>query len=370
MGMILTRSWNKLYELAKENKILKKLGDLIRKRQNAVYTSHQIMCSLFKGFLQQLRVYHFPLRGIDEHISTDYRDLERCNDESCTQAKNIIEDFYLNTRKKKKVKITIDGTFIGVRGKTYEKATKMYSGNKKDKGKKGYTIVTCFDTTNKQPMSINCPLIHELHPAQEFIKKAIDWEKLGSITIELFVFDALYFNKGLLEQVSYHKYIIRAPAYKWLLEYVDKTTSKGSKYITLWGHEVCLHWKKNKDEEYILLITNSDYKKVWRVYGHNKQTVENYHDDLKNKFGIKKLPSRKYYAIFVYFCLIILIYMLVRALLLGLSMNKLSCGFLLFVVSKSPSWKNVILNLSKMGRKLSKKAKSLLDQGRISQSLL
>ena len=76
--------------------------------------------------------------------------------------------------------------------------------------------------------------------------------------------------------------------------------------------------------------------------------VENYHDDLKNKFGIRKLPSQKFYAILVYFCIILLIYMLARAVLLNIGMNRLSCGTLILVVSMSTSKESLIENLSRV----------------------
>ncbi|MEM3444341.1 MAG: hypothetical protein QW115_00005 [Thermoplasmata archaeon] len=46
-------------------------------------------------------------------------------------------------------------------------------------------------------------------------------------------------------------------------------------------------------KKYKLLITNTDCEKVWWFYGHYKQMVENYHDELKNEFGIRQLPSGK-----------------------------------------------------------------------------
>jgi hypothetical protein len=55
--------------------------------------------------------------------------------------------------------------------------------------------------------------------------------------------------------------------------------------------------------------------------------------------------------------------MLARALLLGLNMNKVSCGFLIFVISYSSSWKNVIFNLMNMNVKVSKTAKAVLKPG-------
>ena len=79
--------------------------------------------------------------------------------------------------------------------------------------------------------------------------------------------------------------------------------------------------------------------------------VESHHDDLKNKMGIRKLPSGKFYAIVVYFCLILLIYMLARAVLLGIGMNGLSCGALLFVISISTSKKTLIENLFKLNKR-------------------
>ena len=78
--------------------------------------------------------------------------------------------------------------------------------------------------------------------------------------------------------------------------------------------------------------------------------IENYHDDLKNKLGIRKLPSQKFYAILVYFCIILLIYILARAMLLGIGMNGLSCGTLLFVISMSTSKESLIRNLLKLSK--------------------
>ena len=121
----------------------------------------------------------------------------------------------------------------------------------------------------------------------------------------------------------------------------------------LWGHTVTLYWRpsKEKDGPYSLLITNTPNKRVWWVYGHHKQMVENYHDDLKNKLGIRKLPSHKFYAILVYFCIVLLVYMLARAVLLGVGMNKVSCGTVLFVASLSPSKESLIKNLFLLGKR-------------------
>ena len=89
------------------------MGGVIRKKPNAVYTLEQTMKTMFKGFLQNIRIYHFRLQRVKAHISTYYRDLRRCDRESYQQAKQIMERLYLRMRKKR-VKVTIDGTFIGV----------------------------------------------------------------------------------------------------------------------------------------------------------------------------------------------------------------------------------------------------------------
>ena len=162
------------------------------------------------------------------------------------------------------MKVTIDGTFIGVRGNTYEHAAKMYSGNKQDKRKLGYTLVTCFDTINKTPMDFEVPLVHELNAASRLIRSAIALEEEEKITITLFVLDALYLNKELLDLVSGHRFILRARAYKWLLKHVDKNLERGCKKIELWGHKVTLYWRpsKEKDKQCRLLITNTPNKRV------------------------------------------------------------------------------------------------------------
>lgn len=345
--------WQQILQIAEKVRILQKMGDIIRKKPNAVYTPEQTMKTLFKGFLQNIRIYHFQLQQVKAHISTYYRDLRRCDRDSYRDAKQIMEQLYLKIRKKKRVKVTIDGTFIGVRGKTFEHASKMYSGNKRDKGKMGYTLVTCFDTVNKSPMCFEVPLVHELNVASMLIKKTIAWEGEGKIAITLFVLDALYLNKELLGLVSGHLFIIKARAYKWLLTYVDQNQKRGWKEIVLWGHKVTLYWhpSKEKDEQYSLIITNTPHKRVWWLYGHHKQMVENYHDDLKNKLGIRKLPSHKFYAILVYFCIVLLVYMLARAVLLGVGMNKVSCGTVLFVASLSPSKESLIKNLFLLGKR-------------------
>ena len=152
-----------------------------------------------------------------------------------------MEGFYVKARKKKKIKITIDGMFIGVRGKKFEKASKMYSGNKQDKGKVGYTLVTCFDTINKLPMGFEVPIIHEINAALFLIKKAITLEEKGKITIDLFVLDSLYFSKEIFRLLSGYLFIIRAPAYEWILEHVDKISDHGCKEIVLWGNKVLLY---------------------------------------------------------------------------------------------------------------------------------
>jgi len=339
--------WQQILQGAEKLRVLRKLGDIIKKKPNAVHTAEQTMKTMFKGFLQNMRVFHLPLQNAKAHISTFYRDLRRCDKDSYQEAKQILECFYLKTRKIKRVKVTIDGMFIGVRGKTFEHASKMYSGNKQDKGKPGYTLVTCFDTVNKSPMSFAVPLIHELNAAATLIKKVIDWEQQGKILVELFVFDALYLNKELLDLVSKHHFIMRAPAHDWLLTHVDENQKRGCKSIVLWDHAVLLYWRpsKEKEEKTCLLITNTSHKKIWWVYGHHKQMIENYHDDLKNNLGIRKLPSRKFYSILVFFCIILLIYMLAREILLDLCINKVSCGTVFLVAAQSTSMESFHRNL-------------------------
>jgi hypothetical protein len=179
--MLLSCSWNKIYELAREYNILEKLSGLIHKRHNAVYKPHHTM-----------------------------------------------------------------RTFIGVRGKTFENAQKMYSGNKKEKGKRGYTLVSAFDTVNKLPMDFEVPRVHEIHAAPSLINNAISWEREGEICLDTIILDALYLNKELLDLLFGHKYIIRAPAQEWLTKYVDENLPSGKKEITLWGHKVTLYWKPRK----------------------------------------------------------------------------------------------------------------------------
>jgi len=345
--------WQQILQGAEKFRILRKIGDIIKKKPNAVHTPDQTMKTMFKGFLQNMRIFHLPLQNVKAHISTFYRDLRRCDKDSYQEAKQILECFYLKTRKIKRVKVTIDGMFIGVRGKTFEHASKMYSGNKQDKGKRGYTLVTCFDTVNKSPMTFAVPLIHELNVASTLIKKMIDWEQKGKILIELFVFDALYLNKELIDLVSGHFFVMRAPTHDWLLTYVDENQKRGCKQIVLWGHTVLLYWRpsKEKDGKTCLLTTNTTHKKIWWVYGHHKQMVENYHDDLKNKMGIRKLPSRKFYSILVYFCIILLVYMLARGVLLDMCMNKVSCGTVLLVASQSTSEESFHRNLLMLAKR-------------------
>jgi len=171
--------YTQIFKKVKRLKFLRKIGDIIRKKPNALYTPEQTMITLFKGFLQNLRIYHLQLQQVKAHISTYYRDLGRCNKESYQNAKKIMRDLYVKIKKKKLMKVTIDGMFIGVRGKTFEHASKMYSGNKQDKGKLGYTLVTCFDTINKTPMDFEVPLVHELNAASKLIKSALSLEGEG-----------------------------------------------------------------------------------------------------------------------------------------------------------------------------------------------
>jgi len=342
-----------IFKRLKRFKILRKIGSIIRKKSNALHKPEQTMKTMFKGFLQNIRIYHLQLQQVKAHISTYYRDLRRCNKESYQYAKHVMRDVYVKIRKQKLVKVTIDGMFIGVRGKTFEHASKMYSGNKQDKGKLGYTLVTCFDTINKTPMDFEVPLVHELNAASRLIRSALALESKGKITITLFVLDALYLNKELLDLISGHRFVLRAPAYDWLLAHVDENLERGCKEIVLWGHTVMLYWRpsKEKEEKLCLLITNVSSKRIWWSYGHHKQMVENYHDDLKNKMGIRKLPSHKFYGILVYFCIILLVYMLARGVLLNLNMNKLSCGTVLLVASQSTSNESFLRNLLMLGKR-------------------
>jgi hypothetical protein len=345
--------WIQIFKKTKRYKILRKIGDIIRKKPNAVHAPERTMKIMFKGFLQYIRIFHLPLQTAKAHISTYYRDLRRCNNDSYQEAKQIMRDVYVKIRKQKLVKVTIDGIFIGVRGKTFEHASKMYSGNKQDKGKLGYTLVTCFDTINKTPIDFGVPLIHEFNAASKLLKSALALEEEGKITITLFVLDALYLSKELLDLVSKHRFILRARAYEWLLKHVDEKQKKGCKEIVLRGHIVMLHWRpsKEKEEKLCLLITNVTCKRIWWLYGHHKQMIENYHDDLKNKMGIRKLPSHKFYSILVYFCILLLIYMLARAVLLDINMNTLSCKTVLLVASQSSSEESFFRNLYMLGRR-------------------
>jgi hypothetical protein len=345
--------WVQILKKAKRTKILQKMGDIIRKKPNTVHTTEQTMKTMFKGFLQNIRIFHLPLQTAKAHISTYYRDLRRCNNNSYQETKQVMRDMYVKIRKQKLVKVTIDGMFIGVRGKTFEHASKMYSGNKQDKGKLGYTLVTCFDTINKMPMDYEVPLVHEFNAASKLLRSALALEEEGKINITLFVLDALYLSKELLDLVSRHRFIIRARSYKWLLTNVDEKQKSGCKEIILWGHTVMLHWRpsKEKEEKLCLLITNVTCKRIWWLYGHHKQMIENYHDDLKNKMGIRKLPSHKFYSILVYFCIILLVYMLARGVLLDLCMNKLSCGTVLLVASQSTSKEFFRRNLFMLGKR-------------------
>jgi len=305
------------------------------------------MKTMFKGFLQNMRILHLPFQAAKAHISTYYRDLRRCNKTSYQHAKQVMRELYVKTRKRKLVKVIIDGMFIGLRGKTFEHASKMYSGNKQDKGKQGYTLVTCFDTINKTPIDFEVPLVHELNAASKLIKSALTLEKEGAITITLFVLDALYLNKELLDLLSDHLFIIRARAHDWLLTYVDKKQERGYKEIVLWGHTIRIYWRppEKNEEKPRLLITNVSSKWIWWLYGHHKQMIENYHDNLKNKMGIRKLPSRKFYSILVYFCIVLMINMLTRGVLLDLCRNKISYGTVLLVASQSTSTESFHRNL-------------------------
>ena len=192
----------------------------------------------------------------------------------------------------------------------------------------------------------------KIYKSYTIIEKVRKLEEEEKVRIKLIVLDALYISKEILDGISNYNFILRVPSHEWIIKYIDGETEKGYREIELWGHKVTLHWKYSKgNKEYKLLITNTKSSKIRWKYGHYKQMVENYHNDLKNKFGIRKLPSQKFYAILVYFCIILLIYMLVRALLLGLGLNDLSCGTVLFVAHNSSSKRSLLENLFKLSKK-------------------
>lgn len=128
--------------------------------------------------------------------------LGRCDQYSYQDAKQTMIDLCVKTRKRKLMKLTIDETFIGVRRKTFQHASKMYSGNKQNKGKRGYALVTCFDTSNKTLMDFEIPLVQELNGAFRLLRRVLTLEEEGTITITLFILDALYLNKEVLDLVS------------------------------------------------------------------------------------------------------------------------------------------------------------------------
>jgi hypothetical protein len=43
--------WQQILQIAEKVRILQKMGDIIMKKPNAVYTPEQTMKTLFKGFL-------------------------------------------------------------------------------------------------------------------------------------------------------------------------------------------------------------------------------------------------------------------------------------------------------------------------------
>ena len=99
--MLIRRGWQHLLQVADAFKITRKIGQLIGKGTNAIHRPEQTMRTIFKGFLQNIRIYHFQLKKAKANISTYYRDLRRCDEESYHKAKQIMEEFYLKARKKK-----------------------------------------------------------------------------------------------------------------------------------------------------------------------------------------------------------------------------------------------------------------------------
>lgn len=81
------------------------------------------------------------------------------------------------------VVIVIDGTFIGVRGETFEYAgciaETLGTGESLD-------ILTAFDAVNKLPLTAKIGIISEKNTAMEM---RCAWEKEGKIKIKAFVFD-------------------------------------------------------------------------------------------------------------------------------------------------------------------------------------
>ena len=90
------------------------------------------------------------------------------------------------------------------------------------------------------PISFETTNIHEIHAFETLIQRVIEMEKKGEIIINKVILDALYFNKRIIDMLSLHKFIIRAPSYEWLLEKINKEEKRGCKEIELWG--IRLHY--------------------------------------------------------------------------------------------------------------------------------
>ncbi len=65
--------WVQIFKRAKRFKILRKIGEIVRKKPNAVHKPEQTMKTMFKGFLQNIRIYHLQLQTAKAHISTYYQ---------------------------------------------------------------------------------------------------------------------------------------------------------------------------------------------------------------------------------------------------------------------------------------------------------
>lgn len=101
--MQIGRGFAKLFQVAQEYKITYKLGKIIEKGANATHKPYKTMKTIFKGFIQNARIYHFKLKKAKANISTYYRDLRRCNKDSYKRAKNILEKLYLKVRRKRSI---------------------------------------------------------------------------------------------------------------------------------------------------------------------------------------------------------------------------------------------------------------------------
>lgn len=98
--ILMRMGWQQILQIAEKVRILQKMAGIIRKKHNAVYTPEQTMKTMFKGFLQNIRIYHSQLQQVKAYISTYYRDLRKCDRESYQDAKQIMERLYLRSGRK------------------------------------------------------------------------------------------------------------------------------------------------------------------------------------------------------------------------------------------------------------------------------